>query len=60
MTKAAMKKLIQDIEDHTKRQEEMFSSATADVDKEEEFKYMVAAKEPGSFKRRVHMPGYPG
>ena len=60
MTKAAMKKLLQDIEDHTERQKEAFLSASCDVGDGEEFKYMVTAQEPVSIKRRVHMPGYPG
>ena len=56
-----MKKLLQDIEDHTRRQREAFLRAsTEEVDGEEELKYLIVAKEPGSFKRRVHMPGYPG
>ena len=60
MTKAAMKKLLQDIEDHTERQKEAFLSASCDVGDGEEFKYMITAQEPVSIKRRVHMPGYPG
>lgn len=55
-----MKKLLHDIEDRTRRQREAFSRAGTEEEDGEEFKYLIAAKEPTSFKRRVHMPGYPG
>lgn len=66
MTKAKMKQLLQRIEEHYQKREEIFRAGGegegdvgAEEDEEDRVQFLISSEESMLPKRPVHMPGYP-